>query len=112
MRLIILLLLLLLSTYVPVRAAPESNLSVMTTTQGKPSSGHAVTVVPVDDSEIAMIVLLTNERGIADFGTLSDGEYTVDVCNQEFVFSSTNDSTGALMVIECENRSLLPIAFH
>lgn len=110
LRLALLVAFLIAAYSLPAHAASRSYFSVMVTdTIGQPLSGQEVKAIPTDGEGRAVIVMMTNENGIAQLGDLADGLWNVEACGQLITTESTDGPNAGLINVTC-HRVLLPVA--
>lgn len=108
LRIAFLLALLVAAYSLPAHAASRSYVSVMVTDGiGKPISGQEVKAAPVVGEFQTMLVVTTNEKGVAQLGDLADGLWNIETCGQLITTESTDGPTGGLISVTC-HRVLLP----
>lgn len=109
LRLALLVTFLIAAYILPAHAASRSYFSVMVTdTIGQPLSGQEVKALQADVKFPAMIVLTTDEHGVAQLGNLADGIWNVEACGQTVTAESADGPTGWLINVTC-HRVLLPV---
>lgn len=93
----------------PAHAASRSYFSVMVTDSiGQPLVSQEVKATPVDGEGRIIIAMITNEKGIAQLGDLTDGLWNVEACGQTTTTESTDGPNAGLINVTC-HRSLLPL---
>ena len=109
LRLALLVAFLIAAYSLPAQAASRSYVSVMVTDgTDQPLSGQEVKATPNAGEFQTMIVMTTNEHGIAQLGELADGLWEVEACGQTITTESTDGPTAGLINVTC-HRSLLPV---
>jgi hypothetical protein len=88
----------------PAVAATQSALSVEIRLANAPLAGEMVTAT----QDNALIAIATDATGMAQFGDLAPGDWTISACGQSMTFGSSSGNTAATWMVDC-NRLWLPL---